>query len=95
VIQLSKCDDVGILIGEDNWEYPLWVFLQKGKETFRLEHVGVDNISNKLLYPLGEFNPCAIISNSVSQEMWDSPQGRYKRIWSDGQIVSVLMKEFR
>jgi 4-amino-4-deoxy-L-arabinose transferase-like glycosyltransferase len=91
-VQFFKCHEVGLLIGEDTWEYPLWVLLHQGNYTFRLEHVGVDNVSNKLSYPLGDFNPCAIISNNISQEGWNGPYGRYKKVWS-GVNTSVLMKE--
>jgi hypothetical protein len=53
------CRQVGLLIGGENWEYPWWKFLQG--PGLRIEHVLVSNQSGNLKYPLGDFQPCAII----------------------------------
>ena len=59
----DHCDQIGIALGEDAWEYPLWVlFHQQGKQ-LRIERILGANIAfKKLHYPLGAFNPCAIIT---------------------------------
>jgi hypothetical protein len=54
------CQQIGLLIGEDDWEYPWWGLLA-GKGT-RIEHVRVNNPSASLKYPLGDFRPCGIIA---------------------------------
>jgi len=60
----TGCNDIGIIIGRDDWEYPLWVLLQKKLSyDFRLEHVLVSNPIHTMDmdYPLGDFLPCVIM----------------------------------
>ena len=60
----TKCSDIGLVLGGDDWEYPFWVLLSRdGKRTVRLEHVNVTNISQvkSNQYPFNAFTPCAII----------------------------------
>ncbi len=45
----SRCDShVGLLLGNDDWEYPLWILLKKEKPDLKIAHVGVNNVSNVL-----------------------------------------------
>ncbi len=64
-LKAIKCNQVGLLIGEDTWEYPWWAFLKSPR--LRIEHVHVDNQSAQLKYPLGDFQPCALISTETEQ----------------------------
>jgi hypothetical protein len=57
------CKQIGLSIGENSWEYPWWALLA-GKGV-RIEHVEVKNASASLKYPLGDFQPCAIIVSGV------------------------------
>lgn len=62
--------DIGLYLGGDDWEYPLWSKLrQKYGNEFRLEHVNVSNMSKKNRV---QFNPeiivCINCSNSDYQE---------------------------
>jgi len=59
----SGCKQLGLLIGEDSFEYPWWGILN-GSGT-RIEHVGVTNASSALEYPLGDFEPCVVIASGV------------------------------
>ncbi len=65
-VQLGEknCGQVGIVLGGGDWEYPLWVLLkeQYPAKDLRIEHVQVTNASSQLLYPLGPFNPCAVLT---------------------------------
>jgi hypothetical protein len=54
-----NCRQIGLSNGENDWEYPWWSFLA-GKGV-RIEDVNVNNPSAALKYPLGDFQPCAII----------------------------------
>lgn len=54
------CQQVGLIMSEDNWEYPWWVFMSG--PGVRIEHVQVNNLSAPLKYPLGDFQACALIS---------------------------------
>ncbi len=45
---LARFPNVGLLLGQDNLEYPLWVLLRRAEPgSFHLEHVNVTNISNR------------------------------------------------
>jgi hypothetical protein len=59
-LRSSDCRQVGLILSGDAWEYPWWVLLEG--QGFRLEHVQVNNPSDALAYPLGDFSPCAEIS---------------------------------
>lgn len=55
--------DIGLLMGGDDWEYPLWRLLQQASiEPLRIEHVFDATNSRKLDYPLGPFKPTLIIA---------------------------------
>ena len=63
------CRNIGLLFGVDSWEYPLWVLFQTHKNSqIRIEHVNVTNVSTQpsAVYPRGEFKPCALIDDNVS-----------------------------
>lgn len=49
MIKASPVQNVGILDRDGNmWEYLLWVLLQEGNRSYRIEHVGVTNSSGKI-----------------------------------------------
>lgn len=64
-VKSQGCQQIGLWLGGDSWEYPFWVLLNPRRiSDVRLEHVNGSNISFKnSYYPLGDFTPCAIIGN--------------------------------
>ncbi|NSW53009.1 MAG: phospholipid carrier-dependent glycosyltransferase [Anaerolineae bacterium] len=50
------CNQVGLILDNSDWEYPLWALLGK---TTRLEHVLVENASARLAE--AAFTPCAVL----------------------------------
>ncbi|MCC6758680.1 MAG: glycosyltransferase family 39 protein [Candidatus Omnitrophica bacterium] len=69
LVLASGCQQVGLRLGDNSWEYPFWVLFSKSqtknlmelqRNTLRIEHVDVVGIQ-PLNYPLGAFVPCAII----------------------------------
>ena len=58
--------DVGLLLAGDDWEYPLWVFLQFKQPGIHLRHVNVKNVSGSLASDAGK-NPPAVISEIEGQ----------------------------
>ncbi len=69
------CHDIGIITGPDSWEYPIWSELkaQPMSGHLRIEHVNVKNDSAYIPYPLGNFNPCAVIT--IEDDPRGKPQG--------------------
>jgi hypothetical protein len=58
-LRSRKCADVGLLLGWDDWEHPLWVLLANGRG--RIEHVAVTNRSARLEGRRPAFAPCGIV----------------------------------
>jgi hypothetical protein len=74
-LKTTECKDIGLLIGEDTWEYP-WLAYLAGSGT-RIEHVLVNNQSARLGYPLGAFDPCVVIASSPPESILKVGQGIY------------------
>ena len=83
-IQALNCHQIGIILDENTWEYPLWVLLKSHQPVYdgRIEHVQIDNWSKQLPFPLGNFVPCAIIDLQEDPANLVLPNGRYQRIWN-------------
>ena len=60
----QNCPKIGLQMGNDAWEYPLWVMLQNSQpQNLEIRHINVDNASAKLAEtsPHSNFVPCRII----------------------------------
>jgi len=99
-IKSKGCLDIGIILDEDDWEYPFFVLLQKNTtHMFRIEHVDVNNISSVKygVYPFNDFNPSAIISLKYGQK--DTIVNKdtvYVKEWSSAPVArpgSVVQPE--
>lgn len=59
-LAVSGCRNIGLVMGADDWEYPLWPLLKRrGITNERLEHIEVNGPLAQIPYPLGDFHPCA------------------------------------
>jgi hypothetical protein len=69
-----QCERIGLVLGWDDVEYPLWALLGEGGSRPRIEHVNVDNLSARVGGG-GSFSPCLVVSvrgrNQVSVEVRD------------------------
>jgi len=71
ILSELHCSDVGLMMGEDDWEYPLWILLnEKTTGTIRLEHIQVNNNSRREVTDNqpGTFTPCAILSVNIQAQ---------------------------
>jgi hypothetical protein len=93
-IKSQGCDRVGLAIGNDDWEYPLWVLMHDNRKPVQIEHVDVTNVSSKASkYTERAFIPCAIFditTNNLQQQV--RANRTYIRKWSSDP-VSVFMLE--
>lgn len=65
VVDRDHCHTIGLISGDDDWEYPLWVlFNEKTSGDFRLKHVNVKNESAKLEPEFPDSELCAIVSTN-------------------------------
>ena len=62
LVDSMSCNNVGLMLGEDTWEYPYWVQLDE----IRLEHVNVKNATS--VYEEYEFIPDCIILDDYELE---------------------------
>ena len=58
----SGCSKIGLSIGENTSEYPLWVRLQENHFQGIISHINVNNPSR--IYSLPNFQPCAVIAET-------------------------------
>ena len=66
-VAAARCDQVGLFMNANYWDYPFWVIFEKKGYKVRLEHMRLSRIAPKA-YPLGPFNPCAVIALNISDE---------------------------
>lgn len=94
-VKTQGCEQVGLVLGSDDYEYPLWVLLNKDGNDRHVTHVRVENVS---AVKQGESQQkassvCAVIS--LAQETGDViaiEQDVYTRAWS-AATVSVYAKQ--
>ena len=59
----ANCSNVGLLLGGDDWEYPLWMIMDPNMDNgLVLEHVNVTNNSSRYANTIPERNLCAVFS---------------------------------
>ncbi|MCW5316314.1 hypothetical protein GTQ43_21590 [Nostoc sp. KVJ3] len=96
----KKCSNIGLLMGKDPWEYPLWVlWRQKNLEIVKLQHININNISAILEKEdfYRDFEPCGIISMETKKSKQKKAQevnfkGKiYLRAW-DSPDIGIFIK---
>ena len=96
LLAARNCDRIGLSIGSDDWEYPLWKLLHIGSgSSYRVEHVDLKNVSRKKEDL--SFVPCAVVymENPAGPKevpnQWVTRGMRYEKQWSMAPIhVYVL-----
>jgi hypothetical protein len=92
-IQSKTCTQIGLALGGDAWEYPLWVVLNNhAKPSLRIEHINVDNDSaNQESNSYRQsFSPCAlVIIDAEIPERKDvyALQSNYEQEWHQGSVA--------
>lgn len=90
VIRSGSCTKVGLLMGTNDWEYPLWVMTGAAAGRVELQHVGVPNLSAGLSEG---FVPCAILASvPVAGESLEF-RGITYRIALEAPPLTVLLAE--
>lgn len=62
----SGCQNVGLVLGSNSYEYPWWIMLRERGFTGRIEHINVQNETKILEYT--DFKPCAIIVEGTLEQ---------------------------
>jgi hypothetical protein len=97
VVADAGCANVGLAIGENGWEYPLWRLMSEaaGRE-IRIRQVSVQNVSRSLsdrgVAGLGE--PCALVRiDPLDAGQSFQPRREYALALSDGPVSVYLRRE--
>lgn len=80
---------IGLYLGDDTWEYPLWVLLRQDSQDIRFEHINVTNASSKKydIPPFDNFSPDTIISiDRDDQNEILVKDNVYVKKWSSGRV---------
>jgi len=71
-IRAAGCREVGLMLGGNSVEYPLWVLLEAQSENVEIQWIVADTPSAQFSNPA--FSPCAVICEDCPEE-WDSIRG--------------------
>ena len=100
----TQCTNVGLslgtgeTVGNEYWEYPLWVLFQQSEQPIRLENIPPKNVSavKSQKPPYSDFTPCAILA---VRNRGDEPirqlvvnNNTYVKKWSES-LTSVWIPE--
>jgi len=105
-IQDKNCSQVGLYIGGDSWEYPIWSLLQAAASAdtkTQVKSVMVSNPSGSIppeSFPANQFTPCAVLAVErpelkrrivLRQGDVTGKKAVYRRAWK-GEAVSVYFR---
>ncbi|NET61072.1 MAG: hypothetical protein F6K47_34590, partial [Symploca sp. SIO2E6] len=100
-LKSSQCSEIGLLLGHNDVEYPIWAVLQQSNQpTWAIQHVKVENPSTvkSEIEPYSSFVPCALFATKSSkyaksdQEKIVDDHSTYIQAWSQGNIKVFLKK---
>lgn len=90
-VRAERCLSVGLVRGDD-WEYPLWVLLDRpGSPPVRIQHVGVPNVTARLAErpPFAGFIPCLVVGLGPRSPALRLDGRAYHRVFG-GEPVTVF-----
>lgn len=92
IIRESGCNRVGLVIGGNDWEYPVWTMLNRGGHgVTEIRHVGSTGRTAAAASAADRaFEPCAIYSDSSSSRPAWSPPISFTEAWREGRVAVYL-----
>jgi hypothetical protein len=72
-IVAGGCEEVGLILGGNSAEYPLWVLLGAPRDELRLEWIVAGTASAR--FEDRSFEPCAVICDESCPEDWERVRG--------------------
>ena len=61
----AQCNQIGLIIGGGDWEYPWWHLLEPKQPGVRLEHLHVTNETRFFTDNIPPFKPCALVVSGM------------------------------
>jgi hypothetical protein len=69
----QECRKLGLFLGPDDWEFPIWKLLKSNDETvFRIRHIGVTNVSRGIENSRERFESCLVLTTSLDDNLLGS-----------------------
>jgi hypothetical protein len=92
-LRSQNCTEVGLLLGWDDVEHPLWALLPRLRAPGgRAQHIGVSNSSAHLESRTPPFTPCGVFSRSKLTGEKLTVGGRsYRLAWSSNRVKVFLV----
>ncbi|AOY79469.1 glycosyltransferase family 39 protein [Moorena producens JHB] len=102
ILKSNKCTDIGLYLGDNDWEYPLWILLQEQTDLpVRIKHINVKNTSasKSEVSTNSEFIPCAIFSTKPEPDKTNQAEEItyqniiYPQAWSKDKVKIFLSQK--
>jgi Dolichyl-phosphate-mannose-protein mannosyltransferase len=92
-LRRTDCRDVGLILSWHDWEYPIWALLPEARESGRIEHVGVSDLSARLAARRPSFEPCAVLAVGAPDAELILVEGWAYRLSWVGRAARVYARE--
>jgi hypothetical protein len=104
ILNQLNCSQIALILGSDDWEYPLLVLNKKRKQPRLIKHIKVNNISKNIIDSSSnkEFTPCAILQlDKNGSDILTLEYGKYKKYWVGeglkkslaGRLLQIYVRE--
>lgn len=89
-INKLECNDIGLMMDINDWEYPLWILTRASGRDIHFEHILVDNPSRVLET---ESAPCAIVVTYPSREQAIIYRNeKFVKFWEVNQLSLFVLE---
>lgn len=95
-----RCAQVGLWLGRNSWEYPLWILLSgRGDDVLRIEHIRVSNQSARAALHEGASNfvPCGLVvveTNEMPDQIIEGGRA-YSKSWMGDKVAVYKVEKDR
>ncbi len=95
LLRRRSCSQIGLMTSEDSWEYAFWAMLRQTQPDTHVEHVNVENISNRFSsqLPFSAFYPCAVVVINLFPPDQVTLNGESFVLTQSEKTISVYMKQ--
>ena len=85
------CADVGLFVGDSEFEYPFWILFENNQKDLRPKHAGGWNTSKALSDRQSDFDPGAVIVTNIEQDKdFVAQQAGFTKGWESTGIKVLI-----
>jgi Carbohydrate binding module (family 6)/Right handed beta helix region/Dolichyl-phosphate-mannose-protein mannosyltransferase len=89
LVGAGTCRQIGLILGGDQWEYPLWALSGAAQPPLQMEHVNVQNASGRLP---AAFVPCTIIDGTADGDTVNANGATYAKEFEEGPLKVYVLQ---